>query len=248
MLHRLARRYPDPIRDHQEGDIERIAFHVERVFEPGARIADLGGGIGLFSPACAALGLEVWLVDDFAEEVNRRIGLDSIGLHQELGVHVVKADVRDWVGTFEAGSLDVITSFLSVEHWRHPPRPILQDAVRLLKPGGLLMMAFSNAFSLRRRFVHTFGIDRRAEFEEWYRSDPFRGIVRRPSAGDLRCIAQDLGLGEIRIYGRNWSLPCDSVPALPPPIDSALRRFFPGLCTYIYLEARTTAPPASIPR
>ena len=74
--------YPEPLRSAEGADVARQRFHLAQVFRPGARIADLGGGIGLLSPSCAALGMEAWS--------NREIRPQAIvGIHR----HHAAADV-----------------------------------------------------------------------------------------------------------------------------------------------------------
>src|SRR4030095_7964630 len=63
----LADQYPDSLQPDQRRDVPRHTFQIERIYRPGAVLADLGGGIGLFSPACATLGMETWLVDDLRD-------------------------------------------------------------------------------------------------------------------------------------------------------------------------------------
>ena len=94
VMKRIAAGYPESMRGDQLDDVERVAFHVEQVHRPGARLADLGGGIGLFSPACAALGMRTWLVDDFQDSVNHEHPIDELGIHAGYGVRVVASDVR----------------------------------------------------------------------------------------------------------------------------------------------------------
>ena len=193
VLRRLAGQYPDGLREDQQRDVERIAFHLERVFRPGARVADLGGGIGLSSLACAVLGLEVWLIDDFADQVNRRFTLEAIDLHRRLGVHVLKIDVGDWGRHFADGS--------------HPGR-----------------------------------------FDDMYRREHFRGVRCPPGVADLRRIAADVGLTNVRFLGRNWATRATGLSRILHGAIDRLLRPFPTLCTHIYVEGRLPdSPPAPRP-
>lgn len=66
ILNEIANRYPADLTAAQVQDIPRIAFNLHiALFKPTAdrgtvlgemEICDLGGGVGLFSVACAALG------------------------------------------------------------------------------------------------------------------------------------------------------------------------------------------------
>ena len=81
ILEDVARIYPSKLIDDQLGDIPRIAFNIRLALngaDPRAiSVCDIGGGVGLFSVGCAALGMNALIVDDFAAPVNRRVG-DSV--------------------------------------------------------------------------------------------------------------------------------------------------------------------------
>jgi len=223
----LARRYPEALRVEQLADAARIASHVERILSPGSSVADLGGGIGLFSPSCSALGMQTWLVDDFGDAVNQAYRLDDIGLHRALGVRVVEAPIHRWGEAFGDESLDVITCFDSLEHWHHSPRPVFAEAYRVLKPGGSLLISGPNAVNLRKRLGVPLGRSNWSHFEDWFYPDQFRGHVR------------ELGFEKQAVWGRNWAgyPAAGRGRAVPWLIDRALRPF-PTLCSDLYVLAR----------
>jgi len=39
---------------------------------------------------------------------------------------------------------------------------------------------------------------------DWYETEVFRGHVREPDVSDLKYVAYDMGLIDVRIIGRNW--------------------------------------------
>jgi SAM-dependent methyltransferase len=235
----LARRYPASLRAEQLADAARIASHVERILRPGASVADLGGGVGLFSPTCAALGMQTWLVDDFGDPVNRSFDLDAIGVHRPLGVRVIETPIHRWGEAFGDESLDVVTCFDSLEHWHHSPRPVFAEAWRALKPGGTLLISGPNAVNLRKRLSVPFGRSNWSQFEDWYYPDQFRGHVREPVLGDLVRLVRELGFERQATWGRNWA----GYPAAGARrvagwlIDRSLRPF-PTLCSDLYVMAR----------
>jgi SAM-dependent methyltransferase len=234
--------YPEPLRPAERADLARHLFHLEQVHRPGGSLADLGGGIGTFSPACAALGMTTWLVDDFGDAVNERFDLDAIGVHRRTGVRVVATPVRDFGRHFPDSSLDVVTCFESLEHWHHSPRPVLEEARRVLRPGGLLFLATPNAANARNRLRLLLGRPNGSRFEDWYYPETFRGHVREPVVAELVRMVAELGFERRAVWGRNWLGSSRGWKRLATAaVDRALRPF-PTLCKEIYVLAAKPAP------
>lgn len=248
VLNAIARTYPKDMVPGQLKDIPRIAFNIRTALNavgPKAasevELCDLGGGIGLFSVSCAALGIKrTVLVDDFKDAVNDRLGASILDLHRRHGVEVVSRDVvvsgiRDIEGTF-----DVITTFDSMEHWHHSPKRLFGEVVEKLKPGGVFVLGVPNRANLRKRIALLFGKGEWSHMQDWYEAEIFRGHVREPDIDDLRYIARDLGLAEVEIHGRNWlgyHSPNMLLQFAARMVDYPLR-FIPALCSDIYLVGR----------
>jgi SAM-dependent methyltransferase len=244
----LAHRYPPELREAQLRDVPRIAFHINlaltAVGSPcGRTICDIGGGIGLFSLGCAALGFaRVILVDDFGDEINRQVGQGILALHHKGGVEVISRDViREGIGALD-GPLDVVTSFDSMEHWHHSPKRLFRSLVSMLSPHGHFILGVPNCANLRKHLAVLFGRASWSSMSDWYEAEVFRGHVREPDVNDLRYLAKDLGLGAVRILGRNWlgyRSQSSAVRLATAIFDRALR-VRPSLCADIYLLAART--------
>jgi 2-polyprenyl-3-methyl-5-hydroxy-6-metoxy-1,4-benzoquinol methylase len=233
----LADEYPEELRPAERADVPRHLFQLEQVYRPGAALADLGGGIGLFSPACAALGMTTWLVDDLRDPVNERFPIHALGIHRRAGVNVLAIPVLDFGRHFDDESLDVVTCFESLEHWHHSPRPVLEQARRVLRPGGLLFLGTPNAANARHRLALLCGRSNWSHFEDWYYPAEFRGHVREPVVADLVRMVAELGLERLAVFGRNWLGARGGWKALgAAAVDRALRPF-PTLCKDIYVLA-----------
>jgi SAM-dependent methyltransferase len=239
-LQKVASRYPDAMIPDQVVDIPRIAFNIRLVTArkgTDIKICDLGGGIGLFSVGCAALGMKSTLVDDFSDTVNRKYADVPSTVHASYSVEVISADVVADPPPFLPGSFDVVTTFDSMEHWHHSPKQLFSDAIRWLKPGGLLIIGVPNCVNLRKRLTVPFGVGRWSPMAEWYDAPKFRGHVREPDTSDLRYIATDLKLNNVEVLGRNWLGYVSRfrwVRELTPFVDRPLR-LFPSLCADLYL-------------
>jgi len=90
-LVRVANTYPAELVADQLADVERIAFHISLAMgenDPAdLSVCDLGGGLGLFSVGCKAVGFKrVVLVDDFSDSINSQLGESALDLHRGQGV------------------------------------------------------------------------------------------------------------------------------------------------------------------
>jgi 2-polyprenyl-3-methyl-5-hydroxy-6-metoxy-1,4-benzoquinol methylase len=244
-LHDVACSYPRAMIAAQQRDAARIAFNISLALNgrdpKGLSVCDIGGGVGLFSTGCAALGMNVTLVDDFNDPVNHRLGQEQLAVHRQLGVRIESRDaLKD--GVADLGSFDIITSFDSMEHWHNSPKALFkQIATSLLKPGGRFVLGVPNCVNLRKRITVPFGIGKWSQMSEWYEEKTFRGHVREPDVADLHYIARDMGLRDVEIHGRNWlgyTSRFSFVRAGNFLVDVPLR-MFPTLCSDIYLAGHT---------
>lgn len=246
VLSDIARQYPPELVDAQLRDVPRIAFNISLVTaEHGTRcrVADLGGGIGMFSVGCAALGMDAVLVDDFEDAVNLQHGGGPLALHAKYGVTVVKRNVVQDSLDFAPASFDTITTFDSMEHWHNSPKRLFHDVAGALRPGGLFVLGVPNCVNLRKRISVPLGIGSWSLMQDWYEEKTFRGHVREPDVTDLRYIARDMALEGVRIVGRNWLGYISRFPLvrlLTPAIDRPLQ-LFPSLCADLYLLGRKPA-------
>ncbi len=241
ILTSLARQYPAPLIKSQVRDVPRMAFHIDLVAKHSKggspAVADIGGGIGLFSLGCAAVGMKATLIDDFRDSVNLSIGQQALELHRRQGVTIGSCDVvRDDL-LLPSQSLDVITCFDSMEHWHSSPKALFRRLLAALKPGGLFVLSVPNCVNLRKRITVPLGIGKWSRMGDWYEAEMFRGHVCEPDVDDLKYIARDLQLINPNILGRNWlgySNGRQAVRLITPFVDQALR-FRPSLCSNIYL-------------
>jgi SAM-dependent methyltransferase len=237
VLEEVAREYPPDVINNQLFDIQRIAFHISLVLQgngENSSICDLGGGTGFFAIVCAALGMKAAIVDDFNDRGNQTHGQGPKHLHKRYDVRVISQDLIMGLLPFEEASFDVITSFDSMEHWHHSPKRLFQEVMRVLKPSGRFILGVPNCVNLRKRLTVPFGFGKWSSIDDWYEQETFRGHVREPDVEDLRYIANDMGLMELQILGRNW-MAYHRLPHGPATLTDYVLRPFPSLCSDIYL-------------
>jgi SAM-dependent methyltransferase len=248
VLAEVVRSYPENLQAGQTIDIPRIAFNIGLALngrDPrGLSICDIGGGIGLFTPGCAALGMRTTLVDDFADPINKQVGDAQFAVHRKYGVRVESRDAISRPVENVGEPFDVVTTFDSMEHWHHSPKTLFKQICQtLLKPGGRFVLGVPNNVNLRKRITVPFGIGKWSSMGDWYEDSLFRGHVREPDVQDLHYIARDMHLSDVRVVGRNW-LGYYSRSALVKgvtPIFDLPLRLFPSLCSDIYVTG-TNSP------
>lgn len=221
---------------------------------PGKRLVDLGAGLSPFGLLCRVHGMEVTLVDDFGGGGGVELRQESPEIpllevfEKQFGLAIVRRNFLEQPLPLPDASADVVTCFHSLEHWHHSPRPLFREIVRIIKPGGFLVIATPNAANIRKRVYVLLGRSNFPSLREWYEDgDPvFRGHVREPVVRDLWQLMEWNGFEVTATYGRNFIGRCsESLAFLPVALVGAvakgsdrLLRLFPALCSDIHVVGR----------
>lgn len=144
-MERLEQRYREHHRDSRSPDFiwarpERTQLFRRHVGGPGRRVLDLGCRYGALTSFYAD-GNEVVGVD-----IDRE-ALDAAA--ERLGIETQWADLDEPLA-FDDGSFDVVVIGEVLEHIREPQR-LLDEARRVLRPGGTLVGSTPNGFRLKNR-------------------------------------------------------------------------------------------------
>ena len=137
--HKLLETYRRVMTESQVRRIRRLAANSAGSI---ARFLDIGCGDGLFLAACERLPLA-------------KLGLDQsldalLAARQRVGSRFVQGSAKAL--PFADESFGLITLFHVLEH-APAPGPCLQEARRVLRPGGWLVVQVPNAGSLQRRLL-----------------------------------------------------------------------------------------------
>ena len=200
-------------------------------------VCDIGGGWGAFSAGAAVLGMNAILVDDSADNGFYDKNDARHGMAEDFGFKRVCREVVKNGLDFEPGSIDVFTSFDSMEQWHNSPKKLFGQVSSLLRPGGMFILGVPNAVNLRKRIQTPLGKNKWSSMDDWYETPEFRGHVREPDVDDLRYIAKDMGLRKIEIIGRNWQGYLNmnkTLRLLSSMLDLGIR-MAPSLCSDIYM-------------
>ena len=243
ILTSVANRYPESLRQSYLDDVSRSSFQIGLVKKLVAienpQVADLGGGTSLFSAGCAAVGMKVTLIDDFQDEGYKSDAVSkSLSIHRELGVSVISRNVVEQGIDLPRDTFDAITTFDSMEHWHHSPKKLFHQVVDSLRPGGWFILGVPNCVNLRKRIAVPLGRGKWSQMKYWYEAEVFRGHVREPDVDDLRYIARDMGLTDVKILGRNWLGYCNPRLRKIMPLIDVILRPWPTLCSDIYVIGR----------
>jgi SAM-dependent methyltransferase len=259
LLDEVARSFPPELVQEQLWDLPRVAWHTQLIVDrvgTDVSLCDVGAGVGMFGVGCARMGMRATIMDDFVhpyegdamaealpnapDAINFQKADDVLDIHRAAGVTIERRDpIADGFG-FPPASLDVVTSFGSMEHWHHSPKRLFASIMEALVPGGLFVLGVPNCVSLSRRIKALLGIGSWSRMSDWYEAARFRGHVREPSVGDLRYIARDMGLTDVEILGRNWMGQLSTKPIVRSAaglLDLVLKPL-PSLCADIYLVGR----------
>jgi ubiquinone/menaquinone biosynthesis C-methylase UbiE len=224
----------------------RHVFRISRVYRKDGIVVDLGGGISVHNGVLAEMGMKVFVVDLLGDYWERKAS-EPTSIDREVkvletsGVQFIRQDVSacDLTDYFAENSVDAVTSFHCVEHLHQSPKKVLESAMRVLKPGGTLLIEVPNAANARKRVALLFGRTNYLPYNLLYYSADYRGHIREYVTDDLRQLAHNLGAKSYQIFGNNtyggrW---IDVIPApLRRAVDVALK-VFPGLCGALLLEA-----------
>ena len=133
--------------------IDKDLLHVQLTYVPNGRLIDLGGGYSPISAVLARLGMDVTAVDTFAStKFYQQFSAQQLcDVLQSFGVKLARADLREYDPTtaFEPASVDTVSCFGTIYYFN--PRQLLDRCMRVLKPGGNLVVECNNAVSLLRR-------------------------------------------------------------------------------------------------
>lgn len=150
-MERLEQRYREHHRDARSPDFvwarpERSARFREHVGGPGKRVLDLGCRYGALTAFYA----------DGNEVVGLDIDREALALAgSRLGIETRWADLDEPL-EFPDESFDVVVIGEVLEHIRNPAL-LVDEAARVLRPGGRIVGSTPNGFRLKNRLAFLFG-------------------------------------------------------------------------------------------
>ncbi len=243
-LAELRTEYPPELQSDFRWTADRS--RAQWLYRPGGTLIDLGGGISPHNAILAQLGMTVYVIDVLSQYWEHKASSPTdisrqVKLLETSGVRFIEREISNYDLTldFTEGSVDAVTSFHCIEHLHCSPRVVLESGMRVLRPGGTMLIEVPNAVNFRKRLGVLIGRTNYGPYDDYYCSDPFVGHVREYTVGDLHQLARSLRASHYRIFGQNNTVYGKWVERIPSavrgPLDRALQTL-PGLCGSILLE------------
>jgi len=169
--------------------------------KPGGRLLDVGCGTGIYLDAFRRLGWDVCGVEISAEAAERA--------RTHLGLNIITGELED--ARLPDEHFDIITLIHVVEHLPDPVRT-LTEVCRILKKGGLALLALPNVRSLTRYLFGSY----------WFPLDVPRHLQSFSPRTLRRLVARVKGLRPVKVnhlpvaigLTGSWAYLCRDYPLL----------------------------------
>jgi SAM-dependent methyltransferase len=228
--------------DTQEWPRYEMTLRAARERGPGV-LVDLGGYFGVIAHAATRFGYEAHLVDSYGPIGSDHPGLEDWWSASGITAHDIDLQRGDLRLPFDDDSVDLVTLLAVIEHFPNSPRLVLEEARRILKPGGLFIVDTPNGgqFGARVGFaLHGGGLW--SDIGELYHSPfPFPGHKRCYNRKELVQVLDWAGFDSVDV--RMFDLDGDPSPGgfvhrlLYGRVYPLVARRWPEMRSYLWAAA-----------
>jgi SAM-dependent methyltransferase len=228
-------------RDTQEWPRYEMTLRAARERPPGV-LVDLGGYFGVIAHAVSRFGYQAHVVDSYGPLGTDHPGLEKWWESSGITSHDLDLQTGDLRLPFDDDSVDLVTLLAVIEHFPNSPRLVLEEARRILKPGGLFVVDTPNAgqFGARVGFgLHGGGLW--SDVGELYNAPfPFPGHKRCYNRKELVQVLTWAGFDSVEVH--MFDLEGDVGPGFKHRLLYArlyplLARRWPDLRSYLWVSA-----------
>lgn len=188
-----AKQWNSPATD-EEVHRRELRACVAALRDPTGTVVDVGPGRGLIPHALALLGHQVYTVE--SPQFATSSAVDRLS---RLGVKGLFAHVGSDPVPLESGTVDLVFCADVLEHVVHSPRPFLTELMRLLKPGGYLIVVTPNAIRLLTRVKVAAGYSNWPPVEDFFDAEYHVGHHKEYTPEELTHVLERVGLAQVSI-------------------------------------------------
>jgi SAM-dependent methyltransferase len=139
----LDQRFLDFIGVTEESERSVHSYYLQ-FFQPDQKVIDLGCGAGYFVKMLREQGVEAWGIDNDSVAIERA---------KAQNLPIIHAEALNYLQELPDNSLDAIFSAHLVEHLEvEAVYGLIQEAYRILKPGGFLLLTTPNVHAFVAHF------------------------------------------------------------------------------------------------
>jgi len=215
----------------QGGRFVYTLSYLDTILKPGQVLLDVGSHALHFGMAARAVGLDVWGADIefFAKHpvIERR--------RVAAGIHETRVcDLQGGSLPYENDFCDAIVFAEALEHLNFSPLPVIQEFLRVLKPGGFLIVTTPNAVRAGSRLRFLAGHNVFADLHTLCKGDAFSVHFREYSLAEVRQLLEWGGFQVVEARCR-YLYPVGGVRKL---VKAILQRVAPQLAGNLFVVGR----------
>jgi len=217
---------------YSNGQKKRLSFdldHLQHHVPIGSKILEIGSIPLILTTAMNQLGYKIQGVDISPERFQTAINVNKLD--------VLKHDIETEILNFESNNFDVVIFNEIFEHLRINPIHTMNEMLRVLKPGGILMLSTPNFMSLRNiKLLIQHNKCRADIYTEYFRLQEIghMGHVRLYTTAEVSIFLQKIGFETTKIIFRGSS---DKI-SWKGVIENRLFQVFPKLRPFFSLIAK----------
>jgi 2-polyprenyl-3-methyl-5-hydroxy-6-metoxy-1,4-benzoquinol methylase len=181
-----------------------IATKIHESCPDGAKVLSIGAGPCDLEAILSGMGYRVTGIDDLSDHWHC-IGKNReriTAFAEKMNIRLV-TDTED-IARLEPGSFDAVILVDILEHLHGSPRGFLNNAISLIRPGGLVLIEVPNTVNLKNRISVLLGKSSQTDMDYiFWNIGEYRSHVREYTRSELFSVLQSMGLEKIEIDPRN---------------------------------------------
>lgn len=193
------------IKHHKE--CTAILNHLASSRNAKVAICDIGGGVGINLRVLRQLYPNARLdiidrYDEYEEKYDNRMGTFTSAKDalNQYNISFKKQNILNCI-PYDSDTYDIVTCFDVIEHISGSCKGILDEAYRILKPRGLLLVTCPNIVTLKNRIEFMFGKSNHAPIKTWHEtpSREYFHHFREYTADEVKYMLENSGFNDVNV-------------------------------------------------